>query len=122
MRRDFVNWNFQLRNKLRPQTAYSPWTNEKVEVQNKHLTNYLRLFQSSNGNDWVKFVDKFSFAHNTAVSYSNGYTPYEIMFGIKPQIQNSLRQGLLQYNKKFCISHYCQDLPSNTRCQNLCRN
>ena len=56
------------------------------------------------------------------MNYSTGYTPYEIIFGIKPQIPFSLRLGLLRDNKKNCISQYCQDLPSHTHCKNSCKN
>ena len=35
--RDFVNWTREIGITLAPRTAYSPWTNAKVEVQNKHL-------------------------------------------------------------------------------------
>ena len=34
MSSDFVNWTFELGITLRPRTAYSPWTNGKVEIQN----------------------------------------------------------------------------------------
>ena len=73
---DFANWTFELGITLRPRTAYSPWTNGKVEVQNKHLSNYIRHFLNESGNNWASLVDKFAFAHNTAVNYSTGYTPY----------------------------------------------
>ena len=122
MSSDFVNWTFELGITLRPRMACSPCTNGKVEIQNKHLTNYLRHFLNTTGNNWAKFVDKFAFAHNTAVSYSTGYTPYEVIFGIKPQIPISFRLGLLRDNKKNCISQYCQDLPSHTHCKNSCIN
>ena len=100
MSSDFENWSFELGITLRPRTAYSLWTNGKVEIQNKHLTNYLRHFLNTTGTNWAKFVDKFAFAHNTAVNYSTGYTPYKIIFGIKPQIPISLRLGLLRDNRK----------------------
>ena len=122
MSSDFVKWTFELEITLRPRTAYSPGTNGKVEVLNKHLTNYLRHFLNTTGNNWAKFVDKFAFAHNTAVNYSTGYTPYGIIFGIKPQIPILLRLGLLRDNKKNCISQYCQDLPSHTHCKNSFKN
>ena len=119
---DFVNWTFELGITLRPRTAYSLWTNGKVEIQNKRLTNYLRHFLNTTGNNWAKFVEKFAFAHNTAVNYSTGYAPYEIIFGIEPQIPISLRLVLLRDNKKNCISQYCHDLPSHKHCKNSCKN
>ena len=64
---------------LCPRTAYS--TNAKVEVQNKHLTNYLRHFISKSGSNWPEYTSKFAFSHNTAGNYSTGYIPYEKLFG-----------------------------------------
>ena len=119
---DFANWTYELGITLKPRTAYSPWTNGKVEVQNKHLTNYLRHFIDENGSNWSKFASKFAFAHNTAVNYSTGYTPYEIVFGIKPQIPVSLKLGLLRDNAKNCISEYCSELPPHTHCSYSCKN
>ena len=114
MNSDFVNWTFEVGITLRPRTAYSPWTNEKVEIQNKHLKNYLRHFLNNTRNNWAKFADKFAFVHNTAVNYSTGCTPYVIIFGIKPHKPVSLRLGLLRDNKKKCTSQYCQDMSTHT--------
>ena len=73
-------------------------------------------------NNWAKFVAKLAFAQNTAVNYSTGYTPYEIIFGTMPQIPISLRLRLLRDNKKNCIPRYCQDLPSHTHCKKPFKN
>ena len=77
MSSDFVNWTFELGIRLKPRTAYFPGTNGKIEIQNRHLINYLRHFLNTTGNNWAKVA----FAHNTAVNYSTGYTPYEVIFG-----------------------------------------
>ena len=37
---DFINWTKELGITLRPRTAYSPWTNGKVETQNQHIARY----------------------------------------------------------------------------------
>ena len=70
MNTNFVNWTEEMGITLAPGTAYSPWTNGKVEVQNKHPTRYLRSFLNQSGNNWAKLTSKFAFAHNTAVNYS----------------------------------------------------
>ena len=64
-------------------TAYSPWTNGKVEVQNKHLSNYPRHFNSRSGSNWPESTSKFAFSLNTAENYSTGYTPCKIILGKK---------------------------------------
>ena len=107
---------------LCPRTAYSPWTNGKVEVQNKHFTNYLRHFISKSGSNWSEYTSKFAFSHNTAVNYSTGYTTYEILFGTKPQIPLSLKLGLLRDNQKKCTSEYCSNLPPHSHSEGTCNN
>ena len=37
---EFINWSKELRITLGPPTAYSPWTNGKIETQNQHIARY----------------------------------------------------------------------------------
>ena len=67
-------------------TKWSPWTNGKVEIQKKHSSRYFRCYLSEAGNNWAKLACQFAFAHNTSVNSSTGKTPYEVLFGFKPQI------------------------------------
>ena len=116
-----MHWTQEFGIKLKPRTSYSPWTNGKVEVQNKNLENYLRSFINDTVSNWASLTNKFAIAHNTAINYSTGYTPYE-MLGFKPQIPISLKLGLLRDNRRNCISEYCKDLPLHTHCENSCKN
>ena len=88
---DFVHRKHEFRITLKPRILYSPLKKGKVEVQNKNLANHLRSFINDTGSNWVSPTNKFAFAHKTAMNYSTGYTPYEIIFGIKPQIPVSLK-------------------------------
>ena len=36
-----------------PRTAYSPWTNGLVEVQNRNLGTHLRMFLHDTPKDWA---------------------------------------------------------------------
>ena len=118
---DFVHGSFELGITLRPRTTYAPWTNGKVEVQN-NLTQYFRHFINDAGSDWSELTDKFAFAHNTAVNSSTGYTPYEIVFGIKPQIPISLKLGMFRDNDKRCISEYCTGLSLHVHSEESVKN
>ena len=62
-----------------PRTKWSPWTNGKVETQNKDLSGYFRCYLCEGGNNWVKLACQLAFAHNTSVNSSIGTTPYEIV-------------------------------------------
>ena len=119
---DFINWTKELGITLRPRTAYSPWTNGKVETQNQHITRYWRNFLKDAGTNWSSLAPKFAFAHNTSVNYTTGKTPYEIVIGTKPQIPMSLKLGLYRNKYKLCCSELCKDLPSHSHKENRMKN
>ena len=117
-----MHWTLEFGITFKPRTSYSPWTNGKVEVKIKNLANHLRGFINNTGSNWASLNNKFAFAHNIAINYSTGYTPYEIIFGIKPQIPISPKLGLLRDNRRNCFSEFCKDLPLQTHCENSCKN
>ena len=118
----FVNWTKELGITLRPQTAYPPWTNGKIETQNQHIARYWRNFLNDAGNNWSSLAPQFTFAHKTSVNYTIGKTPYEIIFGTKPQIPMSLKLGLYRNKYKLCCSDFCKDLPSHSLSENNQKN
>ena len=85
-----------------PRTKWSPSTNGKVEIQNKYLSRYFRCYLSETGNNWADLACQFAFAHNTSVNSSTGTTPYEVVFGFKPQIPISLKLGLVRDDNDLC--------------------
>ena len=119
---EFVNWTKELGITLRPRTAFSPWTNGKIETQNQHIARYWRNFLNDAGNNWSSLAPKFAFAHNTSVNYTTGKTPYEIVFGTKPQIPMSLKLGLYRNKHKLCCSKFCENLPSHSHSDNSLKN
>ena len=90
---------------------WSPWTNGEVEIQNEHLNRYFRCYLSEAGS---KPACQFAFAHKFLVIFSTGTTPYEIVFGFKPQIPISLKLGLIRDDNDLCQSDYCHSLPNHT--------
>ena len=119
---EFINWTKGLGITLRPRTAYSPWTNGKIETLNQHIARYWRNFLNDAGNNWSSLAPKFAFAHNTSVNYTTGKTPYEIVFGTKLQIPMSLKLGLYRDKHKLCCSNFCKDLPSHSHSENSLKN
>ena len=107
---------------LRPRTAHSPWTHGKIETQNQHIARFWRNFLNDAGNNWSSLAPIFAFAHNTSVNYTTGNTPYEIVFGRKPQIAVSLKHGLYRIKHKLCCSEFCKNLPSHSHSENNLRN
>ena len=102
MNEEFTSWTHELGITHAPRTAYSPWTNGKVEIQNKHLGTHFRIFFEQANRNWSDLAPKFAFAHNTTANTSTGLTPYEIVFGQKPQIPLSLKLGLLRSSDLTC--------------------
>ena len=119
---EFINWTKQMGISLRPSTAHSPCTKGKIETQNQHIARYWRNFLNDAGNIWSSLAPKFAFAHNTSVNYTTGKTPYEIVFGTKPQIPMSLKLALYRNKHKFCCSDFCEDLPSHSHSENNLKN
>ena len=119
---DFVNWTKELGITLRPRTTRSLWRNGKVETQNQHIARYWRSFLKDAGTNWVPFATKFAFAHNTSVNFTTGKTPYEVVFGAKPQIPMSLKLGLYRNKHKICCSKFCTDLPPHTHNEKSTKN
>ena len=78
---EFINWTKELGITLRTRTAYSPWTNGKIETQNQHIARYWRNFLNDARNIGSSLAPKFAFAHNSSVNYTTGKTPYEIVLG-----------------------------------------
>ena len=119
---EFINWTKELGNTLRTRTAYSPWTNGKIETQNQHIARCRRNFLKKAGNNRSSLPPKFAFAHNTSVNYTTGKTPHEIVFGTKPQIPMSLKLGLYRNKHKLCCSQFCENLPSHSHSENSLKN
>ena len=110
MNQDFTSYIHELGITPAPRTAYSPWTNGKVEIQNKHLGAHFRIFLEQARGKWDELAPKFAFSHNTVANASTGISPFEIVFGPKPQIALSLKLGLLLNSQLTCSSEFCKDL------------
>ena len=65
---------------------------------------------------------KFAFARNTSVNCTIGKTPYEIVFGTKPQIHMSLKLVLYRNKHKLCCSDFCKNLPCHSPNENNLKN
>ena len=115
---EFIYWTKELGITLRPRTAHLLWTNGKNETQNQFTARYWRNFLNDAGNNWSSLAPKFAFAHNTSVFYTTGKTPYEIVFGTKPQIPMSFKLELYRIKNKLCCSEFCKDLPSHSHSGN----
>ena len=61
-------------------------------------------------------------AHNTAIISSTGYTLYEVVFGIKPQVLLSLKLGLYRDQNKRFTSDFCAGLENHAHTEHKSNN
>lgn len=71
-------------------TAYHPQTNGALERSHQTLADYLKNFTSEPQNDWDKWIPFAMFSYNTSVHSTTKLTPFELLFGIKANLPNSL--------------------------------
>lgn len=79
-------------------TPWHPQTNGFLERSHRTLKNYLRSFVDRD-NEWDNFLCYATFCYNSTIHTSTNYTPYELVFGHKPNIPAALsRKVEPQYN------------------------
>jgi transposase InsO family protein len=79
-------------------TPWHPQTNGFLERSHKTLKTYLRSFVDKD-NNWDRLLCYAMFCYNTTVHSSTSYTPYELVFGRKPNIPSTFfKEPEPQYN------------------------
>lgn len=71
-------------------TAYHPQTNGALERSHHTLAEYLKHYVNDKQTDWDKWIDFAMFAYNTSIHTSTQFMPFELVFGVKPNIPSSL--------------------------------
>ena len=97
-----------------PRTAFSPWTNGLVEVQNRNLGTHLRMFLHNTPEDWAFQVHMYAYSHNSQPISVLNVSPYEIVFHTRPRIPLTFDLNLNRNSSKTCISQYCSQLPEQS--------
>ena len=97
-----------------PRTAYSPWTNGLVEVQNRNLGTHLRMFLHDTPKDWAFQVHMYAYTHNCQPLSEPNVFPHEIVFHTQPRIPLTFDLNLNRNASKLFISKYCSQLPEHS--------
>ena len=97
-----------------PRTAYSPWTNGLVEVQNRNLGTHLRMFLNDTPKDWAFQVHMYAYAHNSRRLSELNISSHGIVFHTRPRIPFTFDLNPNRDNSKTCFSHYCSQLPEHS--------
>ena len=97
-----------------PRSAYSPWANGLVEVQNRNLGSYLRMFLHDTPEDWAFQVHMYAYAHNSHPLSDLNISPQEIVFHTRPRIPLTFDSNLNRNTPKQCNLKYCSQLPEHS--------
>ena len=106
-------------NRHSPRTAFSPWTNGLVEVQNRNLGTHLRMFLHDTPKDWAFQVHMYAYAHNSQPLSELNISPHEIVFHTRPRIPLTFDLNHTGDTYKTCISRYCSQLPDHSHYDKL---
>ena len=68
-----------------PRTAYCPWTNGLVEVQNRNLGTHLHMFLHNTPNDWAFQVHMYAYAHISQPLSELNVSSHEFFFTHNPK-------------------------------------
>jgi len=71
-------------------SPYHPQTQGALERSHSTLKEYLKSYVSENQDNWPRYVYTAMLAYNTATHSTTNYTPYELVFGHKPLLPNSI--------------------------------
>lgn len=73
-------------------SPYHPQTNGSLERSHSYLESYLRSYVNSKANNWDELLYLATYSYNTHVNRSTQELPYTLVFGIDPNIPNSLNK------------------------------
>jgi hypothetical protein len=76
----------KLRVKFHMTTSFHPQADGRSERTNKTVGQILRSFTAKRQGKWLEALPAVEFAINSAVNVSTGYSPFELIFGRKPQL------------------------------------
>lgn len=88
-------------------TAYHPQSNGALERSHATLADYLKHYISEKQTDWDEWINLAMFSYNTTPHTSTRYTPYELIFGLKPELPTSLTQ---KPQFKYTYDNYVDNL------------
>ena len=97
-----------------PRTAYFPWTNGLVDVQNRNLETHLRMFLHDTPKDWAFQVHMYAYAHNSQHLSEPKVSPHKIVFHTQPRIPLTSDLNPNRITSKLCISKYCSQFPEHS--------
>lgn len=88
-------------------SAYHPQTNGALERSHATLADYLKHYINQNQTDWDNWIDFAMLSYNTTIHSSTKFSPFELIFGIKPKLPSSITTAP---EFKYSYDDYIDDL------------
>lgn len=88
-------------------TAYHPESNGALERSHSTFKEYLRNYINPQRDDWDSWIPFGIFTYNTTPHTATKYSPYELLYGFKPEIPTSLQKSPEVY---YNYDNYSHDL------------
>lgn len=104
---------------------YHPETNGALERTHRTLKEYLRIYVNENLNNWDVWIPFAIFTFNTTPHSSTGYSPHELVYGIKINLPTSLKnkpQAIYNYDNYYFELRYLLQKSHEIARQNQIRN
>ena len=92
-------------------SGYNPKSNGLTEQSNRTTKEYLTSFVE-NKKQWDQWLKELSFAYNTSVHSSTGFTPMELMFGRKIRVPIDILYNFTESEKFESLDDFKQTLQS----------
>lgn len=89
-------------------TAYHPQTIGSLERNHRCLNEYLRSFVNEHQTDWDDWLQYYAFVYNTTPHSDHGFTPYELVFGLKAKLPHETLTDKI--DPVYNIDLYSQEL------------
>lgn len=71
-------------------SAYHPQSNGALERSHLTLADYLKHYVNDKQTDWDNWLNFAMFSYNTSIHTSTKFSPFELIFGIKPNLPSSI--------------------------------
>ena len=88
----------QLRIKQITTSPYTPRANGNVERRNRSTNEYLRAFTLEKPDAWAELLPLYMFAYNIAVHTTTGFSPFELLFGRRVTLPDTITRKTPIYN------------------------
>uniref|UniRef100_A0A096M517 Gypsy retrotransposon integrase-like protein 1 n=1 Tax=Poecilia formosa TaxID=48698 RepID=A0A096M517_POEFO len=106
-------------------SGHHPQANGQSERMNQELENTLRCVTSSNPVIWSQFLPWVEYAHNSHVSASTGFSPFEVSLGYQPPLlstdEHQIAVTSVQHHIRRCKSIWNKTISALNRTADLNR-